>query len=424
MRTFIIIFFILSPVSMASQNVITLEECYKKAENRHPAYSNYSVYDKQSDANLRNIKTVYLPQFKVELEAKYLSDVTHLDLNLPPQLSAIKFDKPSNEQYKAYLSINQMIYDGGVSSVNKSIVNSNNSLMKSKTNVTLYKTRDRVNSLYFSTLILNQNIKILSTMQEVLNENKKVVISGVKNGVALESDLDLVESELLKLDQQKSEVEIMKSALIRALSEVIGEVIPDNIKIEIPDIELSGSDIYMRPEFKLFELQKSMADLHIKQLKTDLRPKAYGFGQAGYGKPGLNMLEDELTHFYIVGVAASWTIFDWKQSKRKRQVLELQKELIENQSKELKYNIDVSLENTKGEISRYEKLIEKDKKLIGLLESIANRSSSQLKNGVVKTSDYLKDFNAVVKAKLAMETHKIQLVQQKSNYIYISGSSK
>ncbi len=419
----IMIYFTIVSISYGqTKEKLTLEECYSLAEENLPTKKTYSIYEEQNRLEEKIIKSVYLPKMILNTEVKYLSDVTKLDLDLPANLSnSIKIETPSKEQYQAYIDIKQLIYDGGVSNIQRKISKNKKELNHRMVNSTLYNTRSDVNRYFFSILLLRQSLKTFRNMKEVLCENKKVVESCIKNGIAVKSDIDQIDSEIIKLEQKISENEIIENSIRKSLEEMLNITTTIETEFELPKFDLNKSTVYKRPEFEILKTQSKLFDLNIKQLNSTLRPKAFGFGRAGYGKPGLNMLKDELSPFYILGVGASWKIYDWQETKHKKNIYRLQKRLVETRSETLKQQIRIKSATIKGEIARFDDMIKKDKRLIELLESISARTASELKNGVSKTSDYIRDFNAVVNAKISMETHKIRSVQQKVNYRFLTG---
>ena len=72
-------------------------------------------------------------------------------------------------------------------------------------------------------------------------------------------------------------------------------------------------------------------------------------------------------------------------------------------------------------IENLDSLIAKDKEIITLREKITKSASSQLTNGVITATDYINELNNEIIAKITMETHKVQLIQAKINYLNLKG---
>ena len=62
-------------------------------------------------------------------------------------------------------------------------------------------------------------------------------------------------------------------------------------------------------------------------------------------------------------------------------------------------------------------LIEKDEQRIKLRQKRAEQSKSRLEDGMITSSDYVDDLYAVYRARLEQKRHKIELLQNKINYL-------
>lgn len=135
----------------------------------------------------------------------------------------------------------------------------------------------------------------------------------------------------------------------------------------------------------------------------------FGFGQAGYGRPGLNMLSTKFDTYYMVGIGFSWNVLDWKTTLRQQQVLKLQQDLIQTKQKSFVQNIELATSQQEKQITQYTELLKSDQELIEVRERITKTSASKLENGAITTADYIQDLNAETTARLMLETHRIQL---------------
>ena len=147
----------------------------------------------------------------------------------------------------------------------------------------------------------------------------------------------------------------------------------------------------------------------------------YGFGQFGYGRPGLNMMSDKFDSYYIVGAKLTWNLWDWQYNKREREALAVQSQMLLSQKESFEKSIYILLENEKAATERLTALLEKDAEIIVLRSRITKTSASKLENGVITPADYVADLNNETSARIGFETHKIQLVQAKVNYMTLLG---
>ena len=63
-----------------------------------------------------------------------------------------------------------------------------------------------------------------------------------------------------------------------------------------------------------------------------------------------------------------------------------------------------------------------DNEIIALRTEVKNVTKSQLENGVVTSSDYIRELNAEDTAKQNLEIHKIQLLLAQYNYKITTGN--
>ena len=134
------------------------------------------------------------------------------------------------------------------------------------------------------------------------------------------------------------------------------------------------------------------------------------------------MLSDKFNSFYIVGVSFKWTIWDWGKTSNDRQLLRVQEDMLGTRRESLVRTIHIAMYNSESRIEQLEKSLQTDSSLVVLRQRIAERSEFKLNQGTMSATDYVNDVNASTQAKLQLELHKVQLVQEKINYITLKGS--
>ena len=75
---------------------------------------------------------------------------------------------------------------------------------KEKLNVDMYALNDRVNDLYFGILLLDEQIKQNTLLQDELERNYRQITAYVENGIANQADLDAVKVEQLNTKQKRA----------------------------------------------------------------------------------------------------------------------------------------------------------------------------------------------------------------------------
>ncbi|MBN1926527.1 MAG: TolC family protein [Prolixibacteraceae bacterium] len=405
------------PATLSGQQKLDLTTCRQWARENYPKLEQAELLKKISALKIKNNRSGYLPQVDLKGQATYQSDVVSFDIPIP----GIDLEFPTNDQYKVYLDVKQTIWDGGMMHSKNETENAALEAGIQKVEVEAYQLNVLVEAYFFNLLLLEQNLKVLETQQEVLKKQHERLLSTLEFGVARQKDCDKLRAEIIQTDQKILEIESKKTGLLEILSVITGKQIEKDAQLKIPLVTFREENLINRPEFKYFKLQQQQLLAGVRLLTSSRNPVFFAFGQAGYGKPGMNMLSNEFDTFYIVGVGLSWRITDWKLAQRKKQINAYQREIIETVQSDFEQKQQMQLVETKEKISNIKELIKNDEMLIDLRKSITKRASSELENGTITSTDYLTDLSAETLALISYETHKIQLVQAIENYNTIIG---
>ncbi len=399
-------------------DTLTLEYCQYKARANYPLHQQFELLQSAAELKINNLTTNWFPQFKINGQSTYQSDVTTLPLQVP----GIAIPDIEKDVYKVTLDISNTLYDGGLTRRHKLLENASLNVDKQNTEVELYKLRERIDQIYFNALLLQENENLMNILKSEVESRLKIVESSVRNGVALQSNANVLQAELIKIEQQLLEIFLSRQAALDMLSEYIDQPVTFATVLTIPvsNIELDDPS-YLRPELKLMNLQMQKLDASRSLLAAKVLPHLAAFGQIGYGKPGINMFSNELNDFYIVGLQINWTPWNWHRTRNDRRWIDLQKNMIETQKATFKQNIRILLKKDIAEINKYKTLILKDDEIIALRQKITNTISAQFDNGIITATDYLVELNAETQARLNKQVHIIQLAKAKANYQFDSG---
>ncbi len=406
-------------ISWSYGQQLSLDSCQSMARKNHPLLRQAGIIDQISELRQQNIGTLNLPQFDLSARASWQSDVTKLALKIP----GVSGPEPlSKDQYKAYLDIRQKIFDGGASKKRAGLEEADRLVSRQQNEIELYKIKETVNTLYFNTLIIQENLMIIDLKKGTLEERIKMVASAVNNGVSLPNELDQLRGEQLLTEQQETELKSTRQTTLGLLEIVTGSSIPENMGFSKPAIAGIGVNYELkRPELTLFTLQKTKLDKNVEVIKNSRKPYVYAFGQAGYGRPGFNMLDNNFADYYMIGAGVSWNIWDWHRSGRDRSTMKLQKDIIDTNLDNFNRSVKMALTQEENNSIRLKSLIKSDEQLVTIKDQISKRSAAALENGVITSADYLRDLNASLQAKANLETRKVQLIQTSVNYATIKG---
>jgi outer membrane protein TolC len=419
----VMIMFITAGMIFPQKN-ISLKECYDLAMKKSSLAGEADAYSNISKLNDENLKKAWLPTLDANANATYNSDVVDFSKTLGaiPGLSKVLTPMP-NDQYKLTLDINQVIYDGGAIRSGRAIEKINQNINRKQTETDLYKLREQINMYYFNVMLLDRQKDILNKYLGLIKKRISAMQSAAENGTLLKSDIDVLASEKLKVEQQITENELRKDAFLKILSDLTGDTIDTATIFMLPVQTQALKNELQRPELQLFDLSKEKLTASLQMEQSKRMPKAFGFATFGYGKPpGQDFFKDTFSPYYIVGGGIKWNIFDWNKVKNQKEIIALQWGIIENRKQDLTDNLKRLLESKNSEISSLKALIESDNEMISLRKKISVSAESQYGNGVITATEYMNELNAEQQAEINAEIHKISLALAKIEYLNISGN--
>ena len=406
-------------LSCSAQDTITLSWCLDKTSQNHPRSGNYELFENINDKKIQNIRSGNLPQLELNGKASYQSDAITFDMDIP--IPGIDFPESPRDQYKLSLDINQSIYDGGYSKNKQEIEMVAAKVDNSQLELDIRTSRLQVKDLYYNILLIQKNQEIVDVSLSQILENRNVIETGIKNGVLLKSDLDMLDVEIIKLRQTKTELENSRRAGLQMLAGKTGESIELSTVLIPTDFSSPENDSILRIEQLLFDLQAEQLGNSQALIKSRALPKIYAFGQFGYGNPALNMLKDEFDSYYIVGAGLKWTIWDWKVNNRDREVLGLQQSILNSRKSQFEWDINAALMNQKTVINNHLENLKSFENILVLRNRISATAKTQLENGLIKTIDYIAILNQETIARIQFENEKTYLQQSIAKYLEIKG---
>jgi len=416
---------ILACQGMSGQRIITLKECYERAYAAAPISAEKGIYDNIWQIKDKNLSKGWLPSLDANGSLVYNSSVVDMTdvIGALPVPGIADLIKPlPHEQYKITVDINQMIYDGGSIKSARALEKADLRINEKQNETDLYNLRGQINSYYFNLMLLDRQKELIQNYLQLINKKISSLNSAAENGVILKSDIDVLSSEKIKLEQQLTENGIRKIALLKILSDLTGSEIDASVQFVTPQTGEELSNELTRPELQIFDLRREQLDASLNLIKSKRMPKALVFATLGYGNPpGSNFFKDEFAPYYILGAGVKWNIFDWNKSKNERQIVSLQQNLIDSRKEDLTDNLKRLLDAKEAEIKSIESLLLTDNELISLRKRISSAAESQYENGTITATEYLNELNSENQARINYEIHKINLAMARVEYLNISG---
>ena len=396
----------------------TLEECQRAAEQNYPLIRQYDLIEKTTNLTVANIQKGWLPQVSASAQATYQSDVVAFPDEFKQLYQQMGLDMKglTKDQYRVAIDVNQTIYDGGAISSQKAIAREQGKVQAAQNEVNLYNVRKRVNEMYFSLLMLDEQIVLNHDMQELLAGNERKLQAMMKSGTAAESDWQSVKAERLKVVQQATSLESQKRMLTVMLSTFCGIEVKNVQKpvAKAEDSRLTADN--HRPELRVLDAQIGLLQAQEKALNAAIMPKLGVFAQGYYGYPGLNMFEDMMSHDWslngIIGARLTWNISALYTRKNDKAKLQLQRDLTETSREVFLFNNSLEQIQQNEDIIRYQRLMANDEEIIALRSAVRKAAESKLSHGIIDVNDLVREINQENAARVQHSIHEIEMLKQ------------
>ena len=394
----------------------TLEECMQAADRNYPLIRQYELIGKTADLTVANIQKGWLPQVTASAQASLQSDVSAFpdEFQMLYQQMGITMEGLKKDQYRVGIDVQQTVFDGGNIKNQKVIARRQGELQTRQNEVTMYNVRKRVNEMYFSLLLLDEQIRLNADLQTVLEGNEKKLAAMLKGGTASESDWQNVRAERLNVVQQMTSLQAQRTALKRMISTFCGMEVNRLVKPDVP--ENKEGEVNLRPELKAIDAQLRLADAQEKALDAALMPRFGVFAQGFYGYPGYNMFEDMMSRKFswngMIGARLSWNIGALYTRKNDKAKLQVQRETAEVNRERFLFDNQLEQIELKENISRYRKMMTDDEEIISLRTSIRKAAESKLAHGIIDVNDLVREINNENKARVEQCIHEIEMLKE------------
>ena len=394
----------------------TLEECQRAAEQNFPLIRQYGLIEKTTDLNVANIQKGWLPQVSASAQATLQSDVPAFpdEFQKLYQQMGITMEGLERDQYRVGIDVQQTVYDGGNIKSQKEIARRQGELQSRQNEVTMYNVRKSVNEMYFSLLLVDEQIRLNADLQTVLEGNEKKLAAMLKGGTASESDWQNVKAERLNVVQKMTGLQSQRTALARMLSIFCGIEVNGLVKPEMP--ENMNPSINLRPELKALDAQLRLTDAQERALDAAMMPRLGVFAQGYYGYPGYNMFEDMMSHKFswngMIGARLTWNIGALYTRKNDKAKLQVQRETTEVNRERFLFDNNLEQIEQNENISRYRQMMTDDEEIISLRSSIRKAAESKLAHGIIDVNDLVREINSENKARVEQCIHEIEMLKE------------
>ncbi len=410
-----------APATLAAQasDTLRLADLQQAAQQHDPRSAQTRLLAEQSALRLRTLQSERYPALVFNAQAQHQSDVTRVAF--PGAL------QPYQDTYDAHVGARLRLLDPTLSA-RDATERAQSAEAERRVATSLYPQRQAVSDAFFTALLLAGQREVLDAAITDLEVQWRLASARVASGAALPSESTLLEAELLRRRQALDEVESARRVAWTLLADLTGRRLTGDEALETPDltraVETARSAIdslRARPEFAQFARSRDVLSAREAAVTAQERPRIAAFGRTGYGRPGLNMLAREFDTYWLAGVQVEWSPFTWGSTRRDREVLALQSQVLATEERAFRERLERGTRSDVAAIDRLLRALASDDRIVALRERVLAETRLRLEEGVVTVGEYVDRETALQTARLARATHRVELAQARARFLTTVG---
>ena len=394
----------------------TLGECRQLAKENFPLVKSYAILDKTEQFTLETASKAWLPQVQLGAQASWQNHAASYPEALSKMLEAQGLEAKGmrKDQYRISADVQQMVWDGGRISASKNTASRTADESRRSNDVEIYNLYQRVDDVFFSIILLAEQGKAVDASIELLKANVNTLTAMLRNGAAMQSDVDAMQAQLLEAQQQKSNIEATAESFKKVLALYIGaDTCPALEMPSDPSANASGA----RPELALFDARQATLAAKEKEVRASLMPTLSLFGTTFYGYPGFNSMDAIISHKWswnlMVGARLTWNVSALYSKNSKLNQLRAQSEYVENQREMFEYNQNFQKATQRDEINRLTLIANGDDEIVALRSRVRVAEEAKLREGIINATELLRKITDEQKAKITQASHIIEILRAK-----------
>ncbi len=408
----------------AGRDTVPLGSLQDSAVLRDPRGRELALLTAQSRLRQQNLTAERKPTFSLEGQGQYQSDVARIPITLP---GGVKVPIPPHDTYDAHLEVGQRLYDPSIGA-RRTVEDAQLAESMARLRATLFPVRQNVSDVYFVALRAQSQLAELQTGIMDLEAQLRVATSRVREGTALPSEEKTIRAELLKRRQSVSELTASRRASLVVLADLTGQSLDTTAILRAPDLATevaqarrSIAELRRRPEYEQFARSRAVLERQERATSATDLPRLSAFGRAGYGRPALNPLSSTFDSYWLAGLQVQWTPWTWGTTKREKELLALQRQIISAEEQQFTDDLRRSTEQDLATIDRLVLALAQDDEIIALREDIAAETRARFNEGVVTSADYVDRQTDVLSARIARALHRAELAQARARFLNTLG---
>ena len=407
--------------AQAPRDTLRLADLQRVALARDPRQQQFAYQRAASELRRRDIAAERLPGLSGEGMAQYQSDVTTIPIRLPN----VNVPAPPHDTYDAHVLAQERLYDPS-SAPRVDVERATLAESEARLHTMLYGVRSEVNEAFFTAALAQARASEITAAIGDLEAQLAIAQSRLRAGTALPSEPATITAELLRRRQDQADLTANRHAALAVLSSLTGQVFTAADTIVLPDLAatMSRSRDSMpraRPEYAQFASTRERLAAQARVVDAQSRPKLSAFGRVGYGKPGLNFLNNRFDSYWLAGVQVQWAPWTWGTTDRDREALALQQQIVTSDEAAFTEATRRNLDRQLTDVDRLEASLRTDDTIIALRQGIERETRRRFDEAVVTAAEYVDRRNDLLGARLTRAAHEVELAEARVRYLTTLG---
>ncbi|HTO72355.1 MAG TPA: TolC family protein [Gemmatimonadales bacterium] len=409
----------------APRDSLRLPELVDEALNLDPRQRLVRLQSDETDLHEQNLKAAYLPSISAKGYAQYQSDVVTAPFPAPPGQEEIVLRK---DTYDMSLYVDQAVYDPSVAP-RRAAERASLKLSQSAVASSLFGIREQVTDAFFTAAVLQQRAAEIRTTIAGLEARLSEAAARVRAGTALPGDTAMIAATLVQRRQDELQLRSDRTAALARLGALIGRPVSEDEALALPDLGAAVAGVRgamdtlkARPEFAQYAAQRDQLASQMSVEGATSKPRIGLYGRLGYGAPGLDFLNNAFDVYGIVGVQVKWAPFDWGVTGRRKEALEIQRQMAATNEAAFARDLKVAIQSDLATLDRLQQTLVMDEQIVTLREKTEREAGVRLAEGAVTTADYVDRNTELLSARLARAQHRVQLAQTQAELLTLLGA--
>lgn len=408
-------------VAPTQDDTLRLGALQDAAVRRDPRAAQALMQARATELRLRNLDAERLPQLTLRGEATTQSEVASIPIQLPGGAAP---PQPPRSRIEAALEAQYTLWDGGVLDGRRALERARLQATQAQLAAQLYPLRMEVAESFFAAVLLQQRMAEAGTLMDDLEARLALVRAQVRAGAALPGDTAALRAELLGAAQQRAELAADRRAALAVLGRLTGTAVGEGDVLALPPLDgrmATDAAPGAHPQYAVFAAERARLDREDALVRARTQPQVAAFGSLAYGRPGLAQFREDLHEYWMGGVRVQWRPWDWGTAGRERQVLQVQRQVVESEEAAFTDRLRRDVQDELQAMDRLRDALATDDRVVALREQVERQARVQLEERAITPAVYVDARTDLQEARLTRQRHRVELARAQARYLTTLG---